>query len=192
MNKAGKKKFIYPLLGLLFLILGGIGIFFYVNSLLNAPITIKDINVDSQAALKLNMLKQIFKKNGITELELKASSATLLKKENKAVLKDVNAVFYTKKKTKVYLTSDDAILDTVTHEISFSNNVIVRHQTYTFRTETLHYEEKAHIIRSDTHVTLEDGESFVEGDSMVTDLNLNKTILQGHVKGKFSENFNIP
>jgi len=42
------------------------------------------------------------------------------------------------------------------------------------------------------HVTLEDRESIIEADSMVTQLSQNKTILKGHVKGKFSEKFNIP
>ena len=34
--------------------------------------------------------------------------------------------------------------------------------------------------------------SVIEADSMVTRLNQNQTILKGHVKGKFSEKFNIP
>ncbi len=192
MIKSSKKKLIYPLIGLVVCMLIGLGIFFYVNRLLDTPITIKKISVDSTAALKLNILEQISKKNGITEWKLKASSATLLKEEDKAILKDVDVIFYTKENTPVHLTADEGILNTLTHDMSFLKNVIVRHETYTLRTEKLHYEKKPHIILSDVHVTLEDGESVVEGDSMVTHLNQNKTILQGHVKGKFSENFNIP
>jgi len=192
MNKSSRKKLIYPLIGLIFCMLIGLGIFFYVNRLLDTPITIKKISVDSTAALKLNILEQISKKNGVTEWKLKASSATLLKKEDKAILKDVDVIFYTKGNTPVHLTADEGILNTLTHDMSFLKNVIVRHETYTLRTDKLHYEKKPHIIHSDVHVTLEDGESIIEGDSMVTQLNQNKTILQGHVKGKFSENFNIP
>ncbi len=192
MNKSSKKKLIYPLTGLLICILLGLGIFLYVNKILNTPITIKKIDVDSTAALKLNVLEQISKKNGITEWKLKASSATLLKKEDKAILKDVDVIFYTKKETQVHLTSDEGILNTRTHDMTFLKNVIVRHETYTLRTDKLHYKKKPHIITSDVHVTLEDRESVIEADSMVTKLNQNKTILKGHVKGKFSENFNIP
>jgi lipopolysaccharide export system protein LptC len=192
MSISNKKKILYPLIGALVLGLLGLGIFFYMNAALNTPITIQDINVDSKAALKLNFLEQVSKKNGITEWELKASSATLLKEENQAILKDVDVVFYTQQKTKIYLTSDEGILDTSTHDMRFLKNVVVRHETYTLRTDKLHYEKKPHIIRSNVHVTLEDRESIIEADSMVTQLNQNRTILKGHVKGKFSENFNIP
>ena len=192
MNKSSRKKLIFPLMGLLICILLGLGIFFYVDTLLNTPITLGKIDIDSEAALKLNVLEQISKKNGVTEWKLKASSATLLKKEDKAILKDVDVIFYTKNNTKVHLTSEEGILNTLTHDMTFSRNVIVRHETSTLRTEKLHYEKKPHIIRSDVHVTLEDGKSVIEADSMVTKLNRNRTTLQGHVKGKFSENFNIP
>ncbi len=180
------------MIGLLICIFIGVGIFFYVNTLLNTPITIKEINIDSKAALKLNVLEQISKKNGVTEWKLKAASATLLKKEDKAILKDVDVIFYTKKNTTVHLTSDQGILNTKTHDMTFLENVIVRHETYTLRTDKLHYEKKPHIIHSDVQVTLEDRESVIEADSMVTELNQNRTTLEGHVKGKFSENFNIP
>lgn len=192
MSISNKKKILYPLIGLFISILLGLGIFFYINAALNTSLTIEDISIDSKAALKLNLLEQVSKKNGITEWKLKASSATLLKEEDRAILKDVDVIFYTPKKTKVYLTADEGILNTRTHDMSFLKNVIVRHETYTLRTDKLHYEKKPHIIRSNVHVTLEDRESIIEADSMVTRLNENKTILKGHVKGKFSESFNIP
>jgi len=192
MSISNKKKILYPLIGALVCSLMGVGIYFYISAALNTPLTIKDINVDSGAALKLNLLEQVSKKNGITEWKLKASSATLLKEENRAILKDVDVIFYTLQNTKIHLTSDEGILNTQTHDMSFLKNVIVRHETYTLRTDQLHYDKKPHIIRSNVHVTLEDRESIIEADSMVTQLSQNKTILKGHVKGKFSEKFNIP
>lgn len=192
MSISNKKKVLYPLIGALVCSLIGVGIYFYISATLNTPLTIRDIDMDSGAALKLNLLEQVSKKNGITEWKLKASSATLLKEENRAILKDVDVIFYTRENTKIYLTSDEGILNTQTHDMSFLKNVIVRHETYTLRTDQLHYDKKPHIIRSDVHVTLEDRESIIEADSMVTQLNQNKTILKGHVKGKFSEKFNIP
>jgi len=192
MNTSSKKKLVYPLTGLLFVIIVGLGIFFYINKLLNTPISIKEIKIDSKAALKLSVLEQISKKNGITEWELKASSATLMKNEDKAVLVDVTVVFYTKEKTKVVLTSQEGILNTSTHDMTFLKNVVVTHETSTLRTDKLHYEKKPHILYSNSAVTLEDKGSVLKADSMKTELNKNRTILEGHVKGKFSENFDIP
>lgn len=192
MSISTKKKILYPLIGTFIFILLGLGVFFYMNAALNTSLTIKDVDIDSKAALKLNLLEQVSKKNGITEWKLKASSATLLKEEDRAILKDVDVIFYTRQKTKIHLTSDEGILNTKTHDMSFLKNVIVRHETYTLRTDKLHYEKKPHIIRSNVHVTLEDRKSVIEADSMVTKLNQNQTTLKGHVKGKFSESFNIP
>ena len=192
MNKSSKKKLVYPLVGFLIFIILGFGIFFYINKLLNTPVSIKEIKIDSKAALKLSVLEQISKKNGITEWELKASSATLMKNQDKAVLVDVHVVFHTKEKTKVILTSKEGILNTATHDMTFLKNVIVHHETSTLRTDKLHYEKKPHILYSDSPVTLEDKGSVLEADSMKTELNRNRTILKGHVKGKFNENFNIP
>ena len=58
MNHTSRKKFIYPLAGLLFILAAGLGIFLYVNRLLNTQVTFNDIQVDSKIALKL-----IWKKN---------------------------------------------------------------------------------------------------------------------------------
>ncbi|MDD9304616.1 MAG: LPS export ABC transporter periplasmic protein LptC [Desulfobacter sp.] len=192
MTGSGKKKFILPLALILGAIFIGLGIFYYVNHLLTTPITIENINVDAKAALKLNVLEQVSKKNGITEWKLKASSATLLKDEQKAILKDVDVTFYTKEKTIVHLTANQGVLNTKTHDLSFTENVIVRYQAYTMKSETLHYDKEPHIIHTDSGVVIDDGQSVLEADAMVTKLNQNLIFLKGRVKGNFSEKFDLP
>ena len=192
MTGQSKKKYILPLVAIVVLIFAALGIYAYVTHLLTTPITIENIEVDTQAALKLNILEQVSKKNGITEWKLKAASATLLKEEDKAVLEDVDVVFFTKDKTTVHLTADKGFLNTKTHDLKFVENVIVRHQAYTLTSETLHYDKKPHIIRSDSRVRITDAESTLEADNMVTLLNQNKVILKGHIKGQFSENIDLP
>ncbi|HKL83117.1 MAG TPA: LPS export ABC transporter periplasmic protein LptC [Desulfobacter sp.] len=188
MSSIGKKKLILPLLLLLGFIIAGLGAYYYINYLLTTPITLEEIEVDDTAALKLNLIEQISKKNGITEWKLKASSATLLKDRNKAVLKDVNIIFYTKQNTQVHLTATSGELDTKTHDMTFSKNVIIRYQRYTLRSETLHYAKKPHIIRSDSRITVNDEDSVIKADSMEIRLRQDLIILKGHVEGQFSEN----
>jgi lipopolysaccharide export system protein LptC len=137
------------------------------------------------------VLKQISKKNGITEWELAADSATLLKDEDKAVLIDVSVLFFTRGNKKVFLTAPKGILNTKTHDMVFSDKVTVTYETYVLKTDQLHYGKKDHIIFADTHVRLEKEDSIIEADSMIIRLNENDTILKGHVRGKFSENFDI-
>ena len=188
MSSIGKKKLILPLVLLLGFIIAGLGAYYYINYLLTTPITLEEIEVDDTAALKLNLIEQISKKNGITEWKLKASSATLLKDRNKAVLKDVNIIFYTKQNTQVHLTASSGELDTKTHDMTFSKNVIIRYQRYTLRSETLHYAKKPHIIRSDSRITVNDEDSVIKADSMEIRLRQDLIILKGHVEGQFSEN----
>jgi hypothetical protein len=79
MTKPLKHKLTYPLIGLLILMVIVISGFVYFDRLLSKPVKIKNIKIDTKAALKLNVLQQISKKNGIKEWELKAASATLLR-----------------------------------------------------------------------------------------------------------------
>ena len=192
MSSVGKKKLIRPLVLFLGLILAGLGAYYYINHLLTTPITLENIEVDDKAVLKLNVLEQISKKNGITEWKLKANSATLLKDQNKAVLKDVTIIFYTKQNTQVHLTANTGELDTKTHDMTFSKNVVLRHQHYTLTSETLHYAKKPHIIRSDSRITIDNADSIIEADSMKVLLNQDMIILKGHVEGRFSENSQKP
>jgi len=111
MKKSIKQRLTLPLIGILILIILVISGYIYFDYLFSKPVEIKDIKIDTKAALKLNILKQISKKNGITEWELKADSATLLKNENTAILQKVSIFFYTKDKKKVHLASQKRDLE---------------------------------------------------------------------------------
>lgn len=191
MTSSLKKKLTIPLIGVLLLIIISIFVFFYFDKLLSKPVQINNIKIDTEATLKLNVLRQISKKNGIKEWELNAASGTLLKDRNEAVLIDVSVIFFTKDDKKVHLTSQTGTLDTKTHDMTFSDDVVVTYETSVLRTDKLQYHKKEHIITSDSHVRLEKETSVIEADSMITRLNDNSIILKGHVKGKFSENFTI-
>ncbi len=191
MTHSLKQKLTYPLIGLLILMIIIIIGLFYFDKIVSKPVQIHDVKIDTKAALKMNVLKQLSKKNGIKEWELEAASATLLKGEDKAVLIDVSIIFFTKDNQKIHLTSEKGTLNTKTHDMIFSDNVVVRYETSLLRTDKLHYNKKEHMIYADTHVELEKENSVIKADSMVTRLNDNYTILKGHVRGNFSETFNI-
>lgn len=170
----------------------GAGIVFFIPAMMNAPKSVTGLHIDSEAALKLDTMKQISKKNGITEWELEAATATLAKEKNQAILTQVHVVFHTRNEGTVILTSDQGILDTETHDMDFNGNVVVRHQTYTLKTDKLHYKKKPHIIHSNTKIWLENADAAMEADTMEIHINDNQIILQGHVKGTFSEHLNLP
>ncbi len=168
------------------------GVGYVIHQMTTVPQQITDLHIDSDAALKLGGMKQISKKNGITEWELEAATATLAKERNQAILTRVRVIFHTQNQDTVLLTSDHGILDTQTHDIDFTGNVVVKHRTHTLKTDKLHYKKKPHIIHSDTKVWLENADASMEADTMEIRINDNEIILQGHVKGQFSENFYLP
>lgn len=186
-----KQKLSYSVIGLLFILILVVPGYYFINKRLSEPIEIKDLTIDTKAAFKLNIFKQLSKKNGIKKWELKAASATLLKNENKAVLKDVAVTFFTKDNKQICLVSKAGLLDTKQHDMVFSQDVVVTYETFVLRTDKLQYKKKEHIIYSQTHVVLEKDGSTIESDTMTTDLNQNTTVFEGNVKGKFRENFNI-
>lgn len=186
-----KQKMTLLVGGLLIVIIVAISSFFYVDKFTSVPVTVEDIDIDTKAALKLNVLEQISKKNGIKEWELKAASATLYKKKKRALLKDVQITFFTKDNKRVKLTSRTGTLNTRTHDMTFSEKVVVTYESSMLETDKLHYKKKTHIIHTDTRVKLTKDRSVVEADSMTTRLNDNLTILEGNVKGRFSEKFKL-
>jgi lipopolysaccharide export system protein LptC len=192
MNRFFLKK--PQILILLFLIItiGSAGGVYVIQKMMTVPQQITDLHVDSDAALKLGIMKQISKKNGITEWELEAATATLVKEQNQAILTQVYVVFYTENDETVVLTSDQGILDTETHDMDFTGNVVVTHRSNTLKTDKLHYKKKPHIIFSQTKIWLENPDAAMEADSMEIRINENELILQGHVKGTFSEHFIMP
>ncbi len=154
-------------------------------------VSMNDVAIDSSADIKLDGMEQISKKHGITEWKLQASTARLMKKEHKAVLSDVDIVFYMEDKTEVHLTSRTGTMDTKTHDMTFSGTVVVTHKDAVLETDKLHYDKKKHILYSNVKVELTKGDSVIVGDAMRTDLNENTTTLTGNVKGKFSETINM-
>ncbi len=176
---------------ILFLLLGMTGMIFLGKSSVDTLET-KDIHIDSQAALSLNGMEQISQKNGVTQWELSAQSASLIPRDNKAVLQNVHVIFYTKDQQKVILTADQGQLDTETHDMVLTDNVIITYQTACAKTHSLHYEKKNHIIRSDSQIQITQGSSFVRADSMSIDLTKNTLVFSGHVKGTLYEYFRKP
>ncbi len=173
---------------ILVFIVSGLCAIYFSKKFSSKNILIKKLKIDSKAVLVLNTMHQTSTKNGIKEWTIDASSAKLLRDKNKAVLEDVSIVFFMKQSQKIYLSSKYGTFDTKTHDMTFSDNVKTKFNGYTLKTDTLHYNEKRHIIYTMDHVKINDGnDSVINGDSLTIDINKGKTIIKGNVKGVFSE-----
>ncbi len=171
---------------LIFIVSGLCAIYFY-EKFSSETILIKHLKVDSKASLVLNTMHQTSIKNGIKEWTIDASSAKLLKNRNKAVLQNVSIIFFMKNSKKVRLSSKHGILYTKTHNMTFSDHVNAKYNGYILKTDTLHYDQKRHIIYSTDHVSIQNNDSVINGDSLFIDLNRGITLIKGNVKGVFNE-----
>jgi lipopolysaccharide export system protein LptC len=172
---------------ILLAIVAALGGFYFKQRLFSGKLVIENIAIDSGTSLSLNKMHQTSTRNNVKEWTLDASSARLLKDQNKALMNDVKVVFFTGKAEEVLLESARGTLDTETHDMTFTDSVVVTFTNYTLKTGELHYDKKRHIVYSAVHVTLMDSKSTLEADTMEIDLNNTTIRLGGNVKGRFSE-----
>ena len=171
---------------------GGMGILFFSKISRKNPVSIKNIDIDSKAVMKLSQLEQVSKKNGITEWELNADTATLLSEKDQAILQNVRVIFYTKDQQKITLTAQKGVLYTQAKDMDFSDNVILTYGDYVMNTDRLHYKKKLHIIQSDAPIQLKNKDSKIVSDQMKLYLKTGVLVFDGHVKGWFSDTFKLP
>jgi LPS export ABC transporter protein LptC len=141
--------------------------------------------ISSKASISIGKAHQTATRNGIKEWSLDAASADYMTDKNQAVFKDLSVTFFLKDNTKVYITADRGLLKTDSNDMEISNNVVVKYTQYKLRCENLYYEHKKGIIFSNVPVNIT-GDSFqLVADAMSLNLNTDKTLFEGKVKGTF-------
>lgn len=141
--------------------------------------------VSSKANISIGKAHQTATRNGVKEWSLDAASADYMTDKNQAVFKDLSVTFFLKDRTKVYITADRGLLKTDSNDMEISNNVVVKYTQYKLRCESLYYEHNKRIIFSNVPVNIT-GDSFqLVADAMSLNLNTNRTLFEGKVKGTF-------
>ena len=145
----------------------------------------------NNANITIGKAHQTATRNGIKEWSLDAASVDYMDKNSKAVFKDLSVTFYLKDGTMVYITANQGILKTDSNDMEIYGNVVVRNKDYKLKCENLYYKHDKRILFSKTPVNLT-GDSFeIVADSMSLDLNTDKALFEGKVKGTFSEQFTL-
>ncbi|GEM_PF-2118517 len=107
---------------------------------------------------------------GKIDWEVKAVRAKLFKKENKAVLEDVEAVFTTSQGIRLELKGDEGLFNTESHDIYIrkrNNDIkIISSNGYTMTTESLSWDNKKRVVATDDAVSIEGKEIKVKGKGL--------------------------
>ena len=186
-----QKKLKFFLISFIFLTFGVIlTVFLHYRHVLEK----NDVSVSigqNKANISISKAHQTATRNGRKEWSLDAASADYMDKNSQAIFKDLSVTFYLKDETKVYITANQGILKTDTNNMEIYGNVVVRNKDYKLRCENLYYKHDKRIIFSKVPVNIT-GDSFeLVADSMSLNLNTNKALFEGKVKGTFSEQFTL-
>jgi LPS export ABC transporter protein LptC len=180
-----KKTRLILLLVILLAIGTVVAVFIGYRQVSNAPEMLLS-SIKDGANLSLGKIKQTATRDGRKEWSLEAGSAHYIETENKAVLKDLHITYFLENNQEVYLEAEQGILNTVTNDIEFSGNVVVRNEDYRLRTERLSYEHKRRFIFTDDRVRIAGDGAEVSADSLNFDLNANQIVLTGNVASRIS------
>jgi len=186
-----QKKLKFFLISFIFLTFGVILIVFlqyrHVLEKNDAPVSIGQ----SKANISIGKAHQTATRNGRKEWSLDAASADYMDKNSQAIFKDLSVTFYLKDETKVYITANQGILKTDSNDMEIYGNVVVRNKDYQLRCENLYYKHDKRIIFSKVPVNITGNSFELAADSMSLNLNTNKALFEGKVRGTFSEQFTL-
>jgi lipopolysaccharide export system protein LptC len=185
----GKLKFF--LISIIIILLGIIiAVFLTYRNILDETAGLKSA-IQSAAKMSLGKLHHTATRDGVIEWSLDASSAKLLDEKKQLILDDLSVVFYMKDGKKAYLTAEKGFLHTESNDIEVAGNVVVKNNNYVLKTEKLNYEHTRRILFSNVSVEISSDSEKLTADSISFDLNTKKTMLEGNVKGIFSENIKL-
>ena len=185
------RKLKFFLISIIIILLGIIiAVFSTYRNILDETAGLESV-IQSAAKMSLGKLHHTATRDGVIEWSLDASSARLLDEKKQLILDDLSVVFYMKDGKKAYLTAEKGFLHTESNDIEVAGNVVVKNDNYVLKTEKLNYEHTRRILFSNVSVEISSDSEKLTADSISFDLNTKKTMLEGNVKGIFSENIKL-
>jgi lipopolysaccharide export system protein LptC len=148
------------------------------------PLLSKD---QDKASISIGKVHHTATRDGKKEWSLVADSAHYMEKENRALFKNLEVVFYMDDGSEVSLTADRGYLQTESNDIQVEGNVQVNNGTYRFETRSLNYYHKSRFLRTNDQVNVSGAWFTLSADAVSVDLNEQRSEFKGNVKGVISE-----
>lgn len=191
MKNQNPRKLKFFLIAIIIILLGIIiAVFSVYRSILDEAAGLKSA-IQSAAKMSLGKVHHTATRDGVIEWSLDASSARLLDEKKQLILDDLSVVFYMKDGEKAYLTAAKGFLHTDSNDIEVAGNVVVKSNNYVLKTEKLNYGHTSRTLFSTIPVEISSDSEKLTADSISFDLNTKKAMLEGNVKGAFSESINL-
>jgi LPS export ABC transporter protein LptC len=144
--------------------------------------------IAEDAKLSLGKIQQTATRDGKTEWRLDAISARYLEDDRQVQLDELVVTFFMDSGQEVQLSATDGVLNTETNDIEVSGEVKISNREYTLKTTRLQYQHENRVIFSTAPVVIHrrvGGQ--LSADALHLDLEANKLLLKGNVRGEFPE-----
>lgn len=144
--------------------------------------------IAEDAKLALGKIQQTATRDGKIEWRLDAISARYLEDDRQVQLDELVVTFFMDSGQEVQLSATDGVLNTDSNDIEVSGEVRISSQEYTLRTTRLSYQHEDRVIFTTAPVVIHrrlGGQ--LSADSLHLNLNTNKLLLKGSVRGEFPQ-----
>jgi LPS export ABC transporter protein LptC len=148
--------------------------------------TLSEQGLSTPAAMESMVVERVHQsatREGRTEWSLDAATAQYRLSEKNVLLTDLFVTFFTRDDQKVYLTARHGTVMTESHDMEAHENVVIYNDAYRLETERMTYAHDSRIITSDEPVTITGPAGNLMADSLTMDLNTNRLVMRGHVRG---------
>ena len=147
--------------------------------------------IQKQADMHLDKIRQTATKNGIREWHMVAESATLIKEKHTMHLIKPDVEFFMTDGDNVHLTADEGQIFTNSNRLSVSGNVSATTRQYQFHTDALKYNPAKRELLADQPVTLSGAAFTLKADRMAMNLDSRVTRFEGGVEGTISDDLQL-
>lgn len=163
-----------------------VGVFFLKrDSEETGPSLIESLPIE--ANLTISKVHQTATRDGVKEWSLDADSAQFFNAQKQLVLNAIAMVLFMENNRQVHLSADEGTLTTESKDVIVKGNIEVTSEQNRLKTEELHYNHEEKFLYGNVPVEIF-GQAFnLKADRMSLDLNKNRAVFEGNVKGYFSE-----
>ncbi|MGD2270688.1 MAG: LPS export ABC transporter periplasmic protein LptC [Desulfobacterales bacterium] len=148
-------------------------------------------SIPGNASLTIDDIHQTSTRNGVKEWVLDAASAQYVDSKKQVILQELTITFFLKDQQKIFITAKSGTLQSDSKDMEVAGNVVVKNDNSRLVTEKLNYHHKSRLLSTRVPVEIHGASYQIVADKMSMDLNTNKTIFEGKVKGTFSEAFSL-
>lgn len=145
-------------------------------------------SIPLEANLTITKVHQTATHDGVREWSLDADTAQYFNDRKQLVLNAIDMEFYLENNRQVNLSADKGTLATDTKDVVVSGNIKLHSEQNRLKTEELHYNhDEDKLLFGDVPVEIV-GQAFnLKADGMSYDLDANRIVFEGNVKGYFIE-----